>query len=69
MREGLAGWILGLVSGAIIVGSIMLAGERQLKKRHRQEAVDAGHAEWVVDQKTGQKLWRWKVKRKETTDE
>lgn len=27
----------------------------------RQEAVDAGHAEWAVDQKTGSVCFQWKM--------
>lgn len=56
-EDALGSLIIGLFAG-FIMGAVLgtLHGRHQM----RREAVDIGHAEYVMDPKTGDVDWRWK---------
>lgn len=61
------GIIVGAFMGVIIGFPVCLnfnettaMGIQQGVLQHQQTAIDAGHAEWIVNQKTGERAFKWK---------
>lgn len=53
---------IGIVCAVILLTVLWyVMGYRDCRSNMRKEAVEHGAAEYVLDQKTGQSTWRWKV--------
>lgn len=62
--EGLVAAVIGLILCVILVAGASVAGcrasLRQARLDAQQGAVDAGAAEWSVEQATGERVFRWR---------
>ena len=61
MNDAFLGFVVGLVSGVILVICMEVFVKQPLDKRQwEQEAVDNQAAEWIVNQKNGGIEFKWK---------
>lgn len=60
----LMGGVCGMIAGSVFGWYLhlgMMSDAANGILQHQQTAIDAGHAEWVVDQKTGVRAFKWKT--------